>query len=77
MMKYSFDTKYFARHLNPADWLSRNVHMIETNTHTANVLAVNSTFYFCVKNPPTVSCDFSRYLSVVYQDQYSALFTEK
>ena len=45
--------------------------------HTANVLAVNSTFYFCVKNPPTVSCDFSRYLSVVYQDQYSALFTEK
>ena len=45
--------------------------------YTANVLAVNSTFYFCVKNPPTVSCDFSRYLSVVYQDQYSALFTEK
>ena len=44
---------------------------------TANVLAVNSTFYFCVKNPLTVSCDFSRYLSVVYQDQYSALFTEK
>ena len=32
MMKYSFDTKYFAGHLNPADWLSRNVHMIETNT---------------------------------------------
>ena len=45
--------------------------------YTANVLAVNSTFYFCVKNPMTVSCDFSRNLSVVYQDQYSALFTEK
>ena len=45
--------------------------------YIANVLAVNSTFYFCVKNPPTVSCDFSRYLSVVYQDQYSAVFTEK
>ena len=50
---------------------------LEVQAHTANVLAVNSTFYFCVKNPPTVSCDFSRYLSVVYQDQYSALFTEK
>ena len=48
-----------------------------SDKYTANVLAVNSTFYFCVKNPPTVSCDFSRYLSVVYQDQYSALFTEK
>ena len=44
-------------------------------TYTANVLALNSTFYFCVKNPLTVSCDFSRNLSVVYQDQYSALFT--
>ena len=48
-----------------------------TGIYTANVLTVNSTFYFCVKNPPTVSCDFSRYLSVVYQDQYFALFTEK
>ena len=50
---------------------------IDSKQYTANVLAVNFTFYFCVKNPPTVSCDFSRYLSVVYQDQYSALFTEK
>ena len=49
----------------------------EGSLYTANVLAVNSTFYICVKNPLTVSCDFSRYLSVVYQDQYSALFTEK
>ena len=32
MMKYSFDTKYFAGHLNPADWLLRNVHMLETNS---------------------------------------------
>jgi len=34
-------------------------------------------FYFCVKNPPTVSCDFRRYLSVVHLDQYPALLTEK
>ena len=46
---------------------------VEYVSYTANVLAVKSTFYFCVKNPPTVQCDLSRYLSVVYQDQYSAL----
>ena len=46
-----------------------------SHSYTANALAVNSTFYFCVENSLTVSCDFSRYLSVVYKDQYSALFT--
>ena len=29
---------------------------------TANVLAAISTFYICVKNPPTVVCDFNRFL---------------
>ena len=37
--------------------------------YTANVLAVKTTFYFCVKNPLTVCSHFSKYLSVVYQDQ--------
>ena len=30
--------------------------------YTANVLAAISTLYICVKNPPTVVCDFSRFL---------------
>ena len=30
--------------------------------YTANVLAAISTFYICVKNPPTVVCDFNRFL---------------
>ena len=34
-------------------------------SYTANVLAVVSTFYICVKNPPTVEGDFSIFMFAV------------
>ena len=34
-------------------------------SYTANVLAVISTFYICVDNPPTVEGDFKRFIFVV------------